>query len=329
MILANFDFEDELAFGRSRRLSPRLADRLRILAGHLRILGGPAERILTPSDDLLEEIRLRPPSRLLAWGETERTRAARDLLTGRDDLPFATASSNPIARLLAMSSPPNAEIARRVNDRSFAFELSRENGLGLPAAELLNDPQSILAKIQGPPPNASRWIVKSAFSAAGRSRLWFPAGESPAAPGAIARLLRRGPVVVEPWLTRLTDFGICAITTDSGVEVLGIHRLIVNRVGTPQAIEFGEDRLRPRELEEASRELLFSTALLVGRRLAKHGYLGVFGIDSWLWIDHAGNRHLNPLGEINARLTFGLVALAHHYNGNRRLNLDSASQIAR
>jgi hypothetical protein len=46
-----------------------------------------------------------------------------------------------------------------------------------------------------------------------------------------------------------------------------------------------------------------------GRALSQAGYVGPFGIDAWEYRTPNGIA-FNPLGEINARMTFGLVAWA-------------------
>ena len=44
--------------------------------------------------------------------------------------------------------------------------------------------------------------------------------------------------------------------------------------------------------------------------LRSAGYVGPFGIDAWRYRRDDGAIVLNPLGEINARMTFGLVEWA-------------------
>ena len=42
--------------------------------------------------------------------------------------------------------------------------------------------------------------------------------------------------------------------------------------------------------------------------LRRAGYSGAFGLDAWRYRPPDGGTAFNPLGEINARLTFGFVA---------------------
>jgi hypothetical protein len=52
------------------------------------------------------------------------------------------------------------------------------------------------------------------------------------------------------------------------------------------------------------------TATAAGDALRAAGYRGPFSIDAYLWRDADGVLRLQRLSEINARLTFGLVARA-------------------
>jgi hypothetical protein len=51
-----------------------------------------------------------------------------------------------------------------------------------------------------------------------------------------------------------------------------------------------------------------ATTEAVAAALGREGYVGPFGIDAWRYRRADGALVLNPLGEINARMTFGLVA---------------------
>ena len=42
----------------------------------------------------------------------------------------------------------------------------------------------------------------------------------------------------------------------------------------------------------------------------EEGYLGPLEVDCWSWRDSGGDEHFHPLGEINARISFGLVGRA-------------------
>jgi hypothetical protein len=63
-------------------------------------------------------------------------------------------------------------------------------------------------------------------------------------------------------------------------------------------------------LEHIEAALLERAVDLAADRLVTRGYRGPFGIDCWRWRDREGLLRFHPLGEINARLTFGIVARA-------------------
>ena len=165
-------------------------------------------------------------------------------------------------------------------------------------------------------PDAPRaWVVKAPLSAAGRDRhieRTGPALADPAARRAVAGLFQRaGSLLFEPWMDRLADYG-CAVLLDKdgSFEVVSFHTQLVDRRGQFAGIELGGtfegfDGL-DREEEERMRTAIEGTA----RALAGAGYRGPFGIDAWRYRTPNGATAFHPLGEINARLTFGLVARA-------------------
>jgi hypothetical protein len=63
-------------------------------------------------------------------------------------------------------------------------------------------------------------------------------------------------------------------------------------------------------LSEAERDRLLETVESVGTALNRAGYAGPFGVDAWRYRNENGEEIFHPLGEINARMTFGLVAWA-------------------
>jgi hypothetical protein len=150
-------------------------------------------------------------------------------------------------------------------------------------------------------------VVKAPFSAAGRHRLVVPNGDAGSAgERALERLLAaHGRLLFEPWMKRTADFGRCGAVLDDGVRWVGWHRQLVNRRGSFAGIRPGAGELTDGERRQAA-----EVASAVASRLATAGYRGPFGIDFWRHRDVTGRQRLHPLGEVNARLTFGFVAHA-------------------
>jgi hypothetical protein len=182
--------------------------------------------------------------------------------------------------------------AKAVNDRRFALALATELGCALPGARALQS----LEGIAWP----ARWVCKVAWTAAGRDRArgeGEPAGELRAR---VARLVARG-AVLEPWLDRICDFGVCGAV---GRPAHPPHALVVDARGTFRGIERGT-ALEPAELVEVARAYA-----AVSAALARAGYAGPFGLDGFVYRDESGARALHPFCELNARHTFGHIAHA-------------------
>jgi hypothetical protein len=145
----------------------------------------------------------------------------------------------------------------------------------------------------------SAWVVKAPLSASGRSRYIERKGpllSDPKSRRTVERLFEtHGPLLFEPWMERTADFGCSALLTESGLRIVGFHRQVVDIKGQFAGIEL------PAKMPEGMGEVVEG----VGQALRRAGYVGPFGIDAWSY----GNT-FNPLGEINARMTFGLVAWA-------------------
>jgi len=250
-------------------------------------------------------------SHTLAWGRTLAVDgdAARSRLPA-DARPFAAGGG--LAERLWAIDPPGHAVAARVNDRLFCLELARDLGISLPGAQWIESIEGLKAHLSraGAVGSKGKWVLKARHSAAGRSRIWGEGTRLDRDAGrSIAKLLGRcGPVVFEPWMERTEDFGCLAVLDRKGMHALGIHRLDVDSKGGFRGIELpsGAGRwawLLPEEEADLDRALEGAA-----ERLDAAGYRGPFGIDCWRYRDREGRLRFNPLGEINARMSFGLVA---------------------
>ena len=259
-----------------------------------------------------------PPAAVLAWCETPEAAAER-ARSGAADLDPPEPDA-PLADLLwRLPTAPPAVVAA-IHHRAFHLALVRELGCALPGARMVASLAELEAHLAAGAANAvggaagGAWVVKAPLSAAGRSRHVAATAAEVADPAVRPRLAalfaRHGPLLFEPWLARLDDWGAAAVVTASGVRLLGLHRLLVDDRGRFHGIELAASDEAPPGLPELDRARLEATAEAVGRALALEGYSGPFGIDAYRIRDPGGEPRLQPLGEINARLTFGFVARA-------------------
>jgi hypothetical protein len=216
-----------------------------------------------------------------------------------------------------IGTPPRADLAwarvdaaaRRANDRRTALALTTELGVALPGACVLADRAALLAHLAAGGAAASapgRWVVKAPWTAAGRDR--FHGEPGPLTPADATRLdrmfARFGALMFEPWMDRVDDLGVCARIVDGEVHARPPHRLRSDARGGFVGID-----LAPPALTPSDRARLDAVVDAVGHRLASLGYAGPFTVDAFHHVV-GGARHLHPLCEINARLSFGVVAHA-------------------
>ena len=226
--------------------------------------------------------------------------------------PRARVLGAPSAVDLAWADP----VARAANDRSRTLAIGQALGVALPGACVVDSLAALDAQLAGFGDRA--WICKARWTAAGRDRArgagTLAAGELRVR---IGRLLERlGPLVLEPWLDRMADFGVCGEITDAGITVAEPHHLRCDPRGGFLGIELGVT-------DRAIADALQATARAAARPLADTGYRGPFATDAFLYRDPTGRTHLHPLCELNARFTFGWIARALGDRlGVRRLGFD-------
>lgn len=165
------------------------------------------------------------------------------------------------------------------------------------------------------------WIVKAPFSASGRERYLMRKGTL--LPDAKSRRTvehlfeRHGPLLFEPWMDRIADYGCAALLTATELRIVGIHSQQVDIKGQFAGIDLDAD------LPGRDRERFLEIVEGVASALRREGYVGPFGVDAWTYRREDGTTVFHPLGEINARMTFGLVA---HSSPNPRRDSSKASE---
>ncbi len=202
---------------------------------------------------------------------------------------------------------------RAANDRRLAMELAREHGIGVPGAHAITAASEL--SVPGP------WVAKGLWTSAGRDRCHGDGALTPEQRTRVMRLLERfGALVVEPWLPRIVDVGVCAMVGHV-VDVRAPHGLLTDARGTFLGIDLDPP---PLTADERSRLVTFVGA--AGAKLAAIGYRGPIAVDAFV----AGPDRTLAVCEINARYSFGWVAhgLAERF-GTRRLGFSEAPPGAR
>lgn len=287
---------------------------------------------------------LAPARALLAWGHGTRAEALRQRWgresksssgQGEEGVGLCGESSEapgePLHEALWRVPPPTLVVVGRVAHRSFALELARDLGRALPGSRLVADLGELEAHLasgdrrSGVRVSSGRWVVKAPYSAAGRERHLGASPEELRRPEIRRRLEglfeRHGALLFEPWVERLADFGCAGLLGRTSLLPAGGHGLEVDRRGAFRAIVLpaapaGEvhreyDLERDAEalgLRPVEAELLQASFEATAARLRSAGYTGPFGLDSYRWRRPDGTAAFQPLGELNPRLTFGLVA---------------------
>lgn len=316
-ILANLFCEGELGPEPNRTSPPRaVLTAVSRLATLLRVFAREGDRLWLPAPvdpasvpalpglplPVFETGPLRelpPADEVLAWCETPEAAAHR----GGARESAATRLNDPLHELLWRLPTPEPSVIAAVHHRAFHLRVAEEIGCALPGARMVESLAELDRILQHGPRS---WAVKAPFSAAGRERYIKrngPAMPDPKTRRTVERLFaRHGALLFEPWMDRVADFGVSALLTHDGLRIVGIHRQRVDRKGQFLGIDLDPG------LPAEDRDRLTETVETVAKALRRASYVGPFGIDAWRYRSEHGSILLNPLGEINTRMTFGLVA---------------------
>jgi hypothetical protein len=286
----NLDAEEELAARRHYTPTARLAavvarQRQRLVARDPRVAGVPPEAMLVhPGDLVVDEHTPAGAARGYegrAWSPTPR---AQRLLE--------RAGADVVWRV-------PLEVLRTVNARPFASLVRAPLAEGAFGKDTACDLDSALALIARPA--EAGWLVRRTFGAAGRGRRRIASGRPEAADLSwLGASLERGPLVVEPWVVVLHETTVSGlVAADGHVHVAAPCAQSTTRQGAWLATE----RVGAGELARSDDERLVEAAERAGSALATAGYTGPFGIDAFHYRGADGRVQLNPLSEINARLT--------------------------
>jgi hypothetical protein len=277
--------------------------------------------------------RLKPALNLLAWAETPGV-AAKRLAPSEKHLAPGTGTA-PLHELLWQLPVSSPEVVARVHHRAFCLRVAAELGCSLPGARRVASIAELAAHLAAGfgETGVAGWVVKAPLSAAGRARYVERAERTAGTPlSEVARvrverlLARHGPLLFEPWMLRTEDFGAAVLIFPEGPRLVGFHRLVVDTVGRFQGIEL-RGELAGIDLPSGERETLERAVSSTAAALRREGYVGPFGIDAWRHRLPDGTVALHPLGEINARMTFGLVARALVDRVREPLGLDPAARV--
>lgn len=322
LLIANLGWESELAGETTTQNALAAAAAFGTL---LRVFARPGDTLHLPAPIAADRLPASPSlprpglvhgslkdiaaaSRILAWAESDavaRVRAkTQTLLEVREE-------SGDFADRPWHFPVPTPTAAAAVHHRRFFSTVADDLGFRLPGSHWIGSIDEMENHLDDPASGASRsWVLKAPWSAAGRSRVL---GTGPTLTAterrAVVRLLQRhSSLLFEPWMERQMDFGISAVVGER-VEILSAHRLLVDSRGAFRGLESSacgtlEPWLPPPWIESVERAVL-----AVGAAAATAGYRGVFGVDGYTFLQ--GDRvFCQPLGEINARMTFGLIGRA-------------------
>jgi hypothetical protein len=278
LTVANLDFEYELSAPKKYHPSAKIAKLFQTWEHVLRLLPGFEEAECVHPSTLTTSAS---PDRLVFWGVTPRTVSLAERLGLEEHF-------------------PTASVVREVNDKRFSHELEGALNIALPHSQVVESPEQLQAAVADCP---HRWVLKHPFGVSGRDRMLGQRREiSHSALGWARRLLEGGwTLVFEAWVEDRDDFSLHFDVHQNGcVEYLGHTQLVNDQGGVYRGNRVLPFPVHPEALQTVTRAV---------KKVATQGYWGPVGVDG-LSGRLGDETILRPLVEINARYSFGRLALA-------------------
>lgn len=324
-IIGNLDCEHEFAAGRGQPLSGAALERIAPLATLLRLFASegdavwtpaPVDPALVPAVEGLPAVRLEsgPLDRLpgaertLAWGVTGSVARVAKAVAPHGRRVRADA---PLWERVWQLPQPSPEVCASVNHRAFCLGVTRELGCPLPYAEFVRSYAELAQHLRGC--SHENFVLKAPLSAAGRARIRFQRDrlEQQSVRDRVEPFFAKWDgLLLEPWMDRVADYGALGLVSDRGVALLGVHE---QHIGAEDGRFLGITlhlSAPPDGVNKEDEAALSVAARRAGEKLRDAGYRGPFSVDSWRYRLPDGKTRLQPIGEINARMTMGLVARA-------------------
>ncbi|MEE2903142.1 MAG: hypothetical protein VYC39_12490 [Myxococcota bacterium] len=199
---------------------------------------------------------------------------------------------------------PRASVvtSRRANDKVFCHDLQKQLGIELPQSKKINHIGDIEQLRDYP-----SWVIKSRYGVAGRNRLLGRYEANDTQRKALEKMIQQSEtLILEPWMTRIQDYGVTGFLTHDNIFHVRVHILKVESQGTFSGIDTKDG-----SIDKQIVSVLTEAFGQIADALQKGNYIGPLGIDAFTYRGTDGRIHLHPVTEINARMTFGHVAHAY------------------
>lgn len=284
IVLANLDFEDEFSAGSGYIPTPALEKLTKKWSYILRLLPG-FEGALALQTNTAPKQESMPGASFLPWGWTP--------------------SSVKRAQEFGCSFvPPSLEVVFRVNEKTYSHEWEQRLGVALPMSRIVRSMEGLQTAIVTCPYD---WVLKHPLGVSGRGRL---VGKAQDFPVIFERWVKQQfklgwELIFEPWVQDKADFSLhYDVWEDGSWQRVGSTQLVTDKSGGFRGNRVTSCYLPPVEAWEPCDSVVSD--------IASRGYVGPVGFDC-LTGSLNGKPVLRPIVEINARHTFGRLALTLQY----------------
>lgn len=203
------------------------------------------------------------------------------------------------------------ELEKKLNSKITSYDFAIKNSYCHPLTKIIKTSDDILLQDQ------RNYVLKSPFLMAGNGFFLFNHSTISKAKDWANKNLKQGPLILEPWLTKIIDIGTYIVEREEVVHYLNFSNERGNYKGTRVYKEQSNCFNYLSFLGADIDQFIFET----GQIIEYYFQLGAkcnFSIDSFLY-KHESQIKLYSLSEINYRKTMGYVALALMKNNRHQV----------
>lgn len=191
---------------------------------------------------------------------------------------------------------PSFECAKRINSKLWTYRNLKKESIVFSEKEL---------------PASGNWVLKTDQGFAGRGHCIFH--EKKAAVSFAKQEWKKGVgVILEPWRDRVLDFSSQWLISKQGkIQLLGLTKCLNTPSGVYLGTEAGDEQaMFGKWLPFALEHIEFCKDYL--QIVAKEGFFGNLGVDAMVYKDSKNRFILDPVLEVNARMTMSAAILLYH-----------------
>lgn len=204
----------------------------------------------------------------------------------------------------ASCNHPPLDIIAKLNSRSYCFNIANRYNIGVPNSRFFSSYNLLWEFLHK---STFPVVIKPEYGNAGRGFVIINSERELYDKKETMKSMFKNKLIgvyVEPWLNRVLDISaLTYIDSHGSVSSVKIYQTLNNRFGTFYGIRLRQNN---EEINKWKPILIYTVDEIVPH-LHQEGYFGALSIDSFIWQDYYGKKHIVPLVELNLRNSISTI----------------------